>query len=71
MSDVLTLGVIVLAIGLSAVAGLEYAILKELRYGNTLTVLAMQRRSGARRSGTILRLPHIDYGNKESLIDEA
>lgn len=62
----------VVIIGLLAInAGIAYTILRELRYGNTLTILATQKQPGHRRSGVILRLPHIDYGDSGPWQSEA
>lgn len=68
MSNVLAL-VIIGLLTINAVIG--YAILSAVQYGNTLTMLQAQKRPGHQRSGVILKMPRINYGDKESLIDEA
>lgn len=68
MSNVLALMIIGL---LAAQLSLSLGIYKALLRTSTLLTMLAQRQPGARRSGTILRMPHIDYGSGESLIDEA
>lgn len=65
-------GLALMIIGLLVfLASMSVGIHKQLLRVNTLLTVLAQRQPGHRRSGTILRLPHINYGDDESLIDEA